>query len=154
MLSAFPKKRSSDHKSLSMSDTAYHSGVMRSAFPADRYGGSKGAIHAAFLFIAPKVRKVFTERRARSIWEGSARRIDAEESAVLHRAEIEEARREQTELRERLHRLDAALAALDEEEIGETLAAHSEPSRRMGGAHFAGTQGPVNNIARQYGQGE
>lgn len=98
-----------------MSDTDYHCWMIREAFPRQRYGGTKGAIYAAFRFIAPKVTKQFTERRARSIWEGTARRIDAEESAAIRLAKIEEARREQRELRERLSSLDAALAVLDEE---------------------------------------
>lgn len=102
-------------KDKAVSDTAYYSGVMRGAFPRHRYGGAKPAIYAAFRFIAPKVTKKFTERRARAIWEGTARRIDAEESAVLRLAEIEEARREQRELRQRLARLDAALAVADQD---------------------------------------
>lgn len=101
-------------KDKSVSDTAFHSELMRDAFPRHRYGGVKAAIYAAYRYIAPKVTKEFTERRARSIWEGTARRIDAEESAVLKRAQIEEARREQRELRERLSRLDTALAVVDE----------------------------------------
>ena len=101
-------------KDKAVSDTAFYSGVMRGAFPRHRYGGAKPAIYAAFRFIAPKVTKKFTERRARAIWEGTARRIDAEESAVLRLAEIEEGRREQRELRERLARLDTALAMVDE----------------------------------------
>jgi hypothetical protein len=101
-------------KDKAVSDTAFHSELMRDAFPRHRYGGAKAAIYAAYRYIAPKVTKEFTERRARSIWEGTARRIDAEESAVLKRAQIEEARREQRELRERLSRLDTALAVVDE----------------------------------------
>ncbi len=50
-------------------------------------------------------------RRVRSIWEGTARRIDGEEKDALRRAKLEEARREQQLLRARLAELDAALAA-------------------------------------------
>lgn len=101
-------------KDKSVSDTVFHSELMREAFPRHRYGGAKAAIYAAYRYIAPKVTKEFTERRARSIWEGTARRIDAEESAVLKKAQIEEARREQRELKERLARLDTTLAVVDE----------------------------------------
>ena len=109
-------------KETSVSDTVFHSALIREAFPKERYGGAKSAIFAAFRYIAPKVTKQFTERRARAIWEGTARRIDAEESAVIRRAQLEEARREQQELRDRLLRLDAALAVADEEFHGETRA--------------------------------
>lgn len=109
-------------KDTSVSDTAYHSDLIREAFPRTRYGGAKSAIYAAYRYISPKVTKEFTERRARAIWEGTAMRIDAEEAAVLKRAQIEEAKREQRELRERLTRLDAALAVADKEFHGATRA--------------------------------
>lgn len=113
-------------KESGVSDTAYHSDLIREAFPKARYGGVKPAIYAAYRYIAPRVKKQFTERRARSIWEGSARRIDAEEATVLQRAAIEEAKREQRELRERLARLDTALAVADEAFHRETIAALRE----------------------------
>jgi len=102
-------------KDNSMSDTVYYSGVMREAYPVPRrYSTVKAALNEAVRFIAPKVSKDFSHRRARAIWEGRARRIDAEEAAALRLAEIEESRREQRELRQRLARLDAALAVADE----------------------------------------
>lgn len=113
-------------KDKSVSDTAFYSDLIQEAFPRKRYGGAKAAIYAAYRYIAPKVTKEFTERRARSIWEGTARRIDAEESTVLHKAQIEEAKREQRELRERLARLDTALAVADEAFHCETIAALRE----------------------------
>lgn len=128
-------------KDKAVSDTAFYSGVMRGAFPRQRYGGAKPAIYAAFRFIAPKVTKTFTERRARAIWEGTARRIDAEESAVLRLAEIEEAKREQRELRQRLARLDAALAVADEAFHSETLAALRQQVGAVGGIHMPRNQG-------------
>ncbi len=100
-------------KDKSMSDTAFYSDLMREAFPRSRYGAAKTAIYAAYRFISPRVKKQFTERRARSIWEGTARRIDAEEADAIRTAQLEEARREQKELRNRLSELDATLAALD-----------------------------------------
>ena len=129
-------------KDKSVSDTAYHSGLIREAFPKERHGGAKASIYAAYRYIAPKVAKQFTERRARAIWEGTARRIDAEESAVIRRAQIEEARREQQELRERLVRLDAALAVADEEFHGETRAFLREQMGSFRGvADRTGTEG-------------
>ena len=53
-------------------------------------------------------------RRVRSIWEGTARRIDGEEKDALRRATLEEAKREQQFLRTRLAELDAAIAAVDQ----------------------------------------
>lgn len=99
-----------------MSDTAYYSGIIREAYPVPRrYSTVKGALNEAVRFIAPKVSKDFSHRRARAIWEGRARRIDAEEAAALRLAEIEEGRREQKELRQRLARLDEALAMVDQD---------------------------------------
>lgn len=117
-------------KGKSVSDALYHSELIREAFPRSRYGAAKAAIYAAYRYISPKVAKEFTERRARAIWEGTARRIDAEEAAVLRRAQIEEAQREQAELRARLARLDAALAVADQEFHRETCAALRQ---QMGG---------------------
>lgn len=123
---------SQSDKSSSMSDTAYHSDLIQEAFPRQRYGGAKAAIYAAYRYISPKVHKQFTERRARSIWEGTAARIDAEESAVIRRAQVEEARREQAELRERLARLDTALATFDEDFHGPQMAAYRKASAELG----------------------
>lgn len=119
-------------KRTSMSDTVFHSDLIREAFPRARYGGTKGAIYAAYRFMAPKVTKQFTERRVRAIWEGTARRIDAEESAVLHRAKFEEERREYTELKRRLESLEAALAVADASAAGSALAAHSSLANGLG----------------------
>lgn len=118
-------------KDLSMSDTLHYSGIMREAYPVPRrYSTVKGALNEAVRFIAPRVSKDFSHRRARAIWEGQARRIDAEEAAALRLAEIEEARREQIELRERLARLDTALAVADAEFHSE---ARSALQSQMGG---------------------
>jgi hypothetical protein len=148
------KVLSESDKDASMSDTTHHSNVIQAAFPRERHGGAKAAIWAAYNYIAPKVRKDFTERRARSIWEGTACRIDAEEAAILRKAEIEEARREQRELRERLARLDTALAAIDPDFHGPQMDAYRETASGLGRMDCPGNQTPVTNIARQYGQGE
>ncbi len=100
-------------KNKSMSDTVFARDVIRDAFPKDRHGSVKAAQSAAFSFIRKHVEKDFTFRRVRAIWEGTARRIDGEEKDALRRAQIEEAKREQAELRARLARLDEALAVAD-----------------------------------------
>lgn len=126
-------------KDTSVSDTVFHSSLIREAFPKERHGGAKGAIYAAYRYIAPKVRKQFTERRARAIWEGTARRIDAEESAALKRAQIEEARREYSELQSRLRSLEASLAVADEAFFGPQMDAYREMANGMGRFHRPGT---------------
>ncbi len=115
-----------------MSDTAYYSGALREAFSKDRYGGAKASIYAAFRYIAPKVRKTFTERRARSIWEGTAARIDAEEAHVIAQAKIEEDRREYQELRSRLARMEASLAVVDEAFFGPQMDACRSAAASLG----------------------
>lgn len=112
---------SESDKDSGMSDTAFYREEMRLAFPANRYGGAKSAIYAAYRFIKPKVRKDFTERRARAIWEGAARRIDAEEAEAIRLAKIEEMRRERNEIRGRLARLETALAGMDTASVGSSV---------------------------------
>jgi len=114
------KVLSDKDKDVGMSDATFYSGQFREAFPARRYGSTKAAIWAGYRYISPKVTKQFTERRARAIWEGAARRFDAEEAAIIQKAKIEEARREYRELHERLSALDASLAAIDEAFHGPT----------------------------------
>jgi hypothetical protein len=116
-----------------MSDTLYYRDLVRETWPVARFGSVKAALNAMHRFVSPKVRKEFTHRRARSIWEGTARRIDAEEATVFQKAQIDEARREREELRARLSRLDAALAEVDEEFHGPTLEALRYQARHVGG---------------------
>ncbi len=47
-------------KEPSVSDTVYHSELIREAFPRSRHGGAKAAIYAAYRYISPKVAKKFT----------------------------------------------------------------------------------------------
>lgn len=113
MLSEYDKRRA-------MSDTIYARDLIREAFPRERHGSVIAAQCAAYSAIRKAVAKEITLRRIRSIWEGKARRIDNEEAVALRRAKIEEARREQIELRQRLSRLDAELASLDASLAGST----------------------------------
>jgi len=129
---------STSDKNSSMSDTAYAQELFMEAFPVQRHGSVKGAIFAAYRFMRPKLTKEFTPRRARALRDGKARRIDAEEMSALEQAKIEEARHEQRELRARLARLDAALAAFDAAEAGGTLPAKGQAIHRPGRAYPAG----------------
>lgn len=93
--------------------------TFRDAWPLQRHGKLDNVFYEAVRFISPRVTKPFTARRARSIYEGTARRIDSEEMDALREAEREQARIEQRELR-------ARLAALDEKIAGFEAAAHRE----------------------------
>lgn len=95
---------------------------MRAAFPLSRYGKLDNVFYQAVRFIAPRVEKTFTQRRARALWEGSARRVDSDEMDALRAAKYEEHRREQEELRARLASLDKMLAVLDAHETRSALA--------------------------------
>ena len=106
-----------------MSDVFYAQNLFREAFPEQRYGSVKAALYEAHRFLSRKVTKEFTYRRARSIHEGKARRIDAEEMEALKLALIEESKREQKHLRARLASLDEKIAAFE-------AAAHSKEVAR------------------------
>ena len=75
-----------------------------------------------------------TVRRIRSIWEGTARRIDGEEKDALRLAQIEEARNEYQALRSRLASLEATLAVADEAFFGPQMDAYREMASGMGGS--------------------
>ena len=115
-----------------MSDVAFAQGMIREAFPKDLYGGYKAAVFAAYRFISPRVSKRFTERRARAIWDGEARRIDMEEADALRAALIEEAKNETARLRARLASLDEKIAAFDAVTARQALEARRRSSNRMG----------------------
>lgn len=120
-------------KDKGMSDTTFYSAVMREAYPVPRrYSSVKAALNEAVRFIAPKVSKDFTHRRARSIWEGTARRIDAEEAAALRLAEIEESKREYRELQARLASLETSLALADEAFHGPSMVAYRSLANGVG----------------------
>lgn len=127
-------------KSVTTCDSEYYRDIARETWPPHRFGSVKASLNAMHRFVSPRVKKVFTHRRARSIWEGTARRIDAEEAAAFQKAQIEEAKREQAELRARLARLDAALALIDEDFHGPQMAAHRAAAGRVGRDDLPGTQ--------------
>ncbi len=121
-----------------MDDVAQTNSLFQEAFPLRRYGSVKEMINASVRYISPRVHKEFTHRRARSIWEQTARRIDGEEKDAIRQAIIEEDRREQQELRARLAALDARLAVVDEAFHGEQMEAYRQYSSRLGRVHNDG----------------
>ena len=96
-----------------MSDCAAASGLMRELAPA---GSAKARIGVALVRInkLKHIKRKWSWSRAKDIWYGDARRIDAHEMdalrAAVRKREIEEARSEYRELDERLRRVEAALA--------------------------------------------
>lgn len=116
-----------------MSQVAKAQNEMRLAFPTERYGKLENVYYHAVRFIAPRVEKHFTLRRARSIWEGTARRIDTDEMDAIRLAKIEETRREQRDLRARLAALDEMLANVDAALAGAAVAGKGERVRGAGG---------------------
>jgi hypothetical protein len=134
---------SKNDKSVPMSDTAFAQVTIKEAFPEVRHGSVKAAQVAAYRFIRERVEKELTLRRVRSIWEGKAKRIDGEEKDALRVAKIEEAKREREQLRERLSRLDEALAAYDKAFLGATLATAREQVGHAGGTPDRGGEAPA-----------
>lgn len=132
MIERMNEMLSEKDKSVSTCDSEFYRDVARETWPRQRFGSVKASINAMQRFISPRVRKEFTHRRARSIMEGTARRIDAEEASAIRQAQIEEARREHQELKVRLARLDAALAAVDPDFFGPEMEARRGASSPVG----------------------
>ena len=108
-------------KRMSLCDTAEAQSDMHEAFGVRRYGSVKAAHNAAYEFMKPYSegqRRELKFRRIRQLWEGKAAVVAGWEKDALRRAKIEEAKREQQELRERLSELDQALAILDQRQAG------------------------------------
>lgn len=115
---------SKSDKSRSMSDTAFVQDALKDVYTVERFGSVKAAQTEAYDFLRRHVRqKPLTFRRVRSFFEGKAKIIRGEEKDAVRIAQIEEARNEQRQLRERLARLDRVLSVVDEEFHSETLAA-------------------------------
>jgi len=122
-----PKGKTDGKKA--MTPTAQARDLMRETWSLQTYGKLENIFHQAVGFIAPRVTKQFTRRRARSIWEGTAKRIDSEEMDALREAQIEFARREQTLLRARLAALDEKIASAEASAHRQAMA---RPSQQMG----------------------
>lgn len=89
-----------------MTDIATAQELMQGTFPASRYGNIKAAIWAAYRRL-----KLPTERRAESIWYGTARRIDASEMDALRK---EKAKQDAIEQENQLRQAAEYLRSLDE----------------------------------------
>lgn len=112
-LSKFDKRR--DRK---MDSTRYAQELMRDAYPKWFYGSVDAIVFEASEFMSGRLKKRVTPRRMRSIWEGKARRIDADERDALEEAKLEGLRKSQAELRSRLASIDEALAEINKVEAG------------------------------------
>ncbi|WP_234834258.1 hypothetical protein [Sinorhizobium meliloti] len=126
-LGSRPKTKKVNEGNTMSTDVLEARDLLRGAFPLGRYGKLDNVFFEACKFVNRFVQKEFTQRRARSIWEGTARRIDAEEMDALRRAAIEESKREQSELRARLAALDAKLARVDAASTRTPVAADRRP---------------------------
>lgn len=129
------KNLSKGDKGRKMNDVLETHALFIQAFPERRYQSVKDMLCAAVIDMNRRVSKQFTYRRARTIWEKTARRIDGEEKDALRQAIIEEDRREQKELRARLAALDERLASIDQELPGGALAAVRSQAGGLGGVH-------------------
>ncbi|CAN7451595.1 hypothetical protein LJR235_002911 [Pararhizobium sp. LjRoot235] len=118
----FKPKRQKQNRGKVMSAVFEARSLFRDAFPQERYGKLENVFYEARRFMNELLEKDFTLRRARSIWEGTVRRIDSEEMDALRLAVIEESRREKEELRARLDALDEKLAAYEAASHRETMA--------------------------------
>ena len=135
------KVLSDKDKNVPISDTAFVHDTLREIYSIERFGSVKAAQNEAYAFLRKRVTKHFTMRRVRSLFEGTARRIDGEEKDAIRMAQIEEAKREQHELRGRLAKLDAALAGLNADFPGPQMAAHREAAFGLGRVDRPGTEG-------------
>lgn len=95
-------KGKSQGKGEAMSDVTLASELIREAYPPARHGNAKGAIWAAYRGL--KLRSI---RRARALYNGEAKRVDAHEMDALRRAAIEELARERNRALERIRSLEA-----------------------------------------------
>ena len=84
--------------------------LMREAWPLSRYGSVKAILYECQRFMSRRTEREFTQRRARTIWEGRTTRIYSDEMDALRAAKIEEMKHEQVTLRARLDQIDQALA--------------------------------------------
>lgn len=112
----------SDKADPSMTDGTYAQELLQETFPVRRGRNITAAIGEAFAALKKRERSLpkqvliererqWTERRVRSLWTKTARRVDHYEIQDLTAVAVEEARHERQRLRERDERLAALLAA-------------------------------------------
>lgn len=107
-----------------MSDVATAQSLMHEAFPIEPGSNAKARIWEAYRKL--KLRSV---RRARSIWNGEAKRIDHHEMTALQAAVLKRARIEHARTRDRIASLETALRVADENYFSDQIGA----LRRMAG---------------------
>lgn len=84
-----------------MSDVTLATELIREAYPTARYGNAKAAIWAAYRGLHLK-----SVRRARSLYNGEARRVDAHEMDALRRAAIVELHNARIKAKARIEALE------------------------------------------------
>ena len=97
--------KADDQRGDTMTDATAASEYMREAFPVSRYGNAKAATWAAYRQL-----KLATARRAKAIWSGEARRIEAHEMDALRRAVLDELHRSRLETLEKIEHLERELS--------------------------------------------
>lgn len=98
-------KGQSTGKGEAMSDVTLATELIREAYPTTRHGNAKGAIWAAYRGL-----KLRTVRRARSIYNGEAKRIDAHEMDALRRAALKELQDARYRALERIEQIQSLAA--------------------------------------------
>ena len=88
-----------------MSDVANAQDMIQETFPISTYGNTKASIYAAYRRL-----KLTTETRAKTIWYGRAKRIDAAEMDALRE---EKARQDAAKQQHRLQETAAYLREID-----------------------------------------
>lgn len=99
-----------------MSDAVTAQELVREVYSPKMYGSVKAALYQAFRDLNKRTTKQITERRIRSLWDGTAKRIDGEELDALRAQRAEHFQSEQIRLRQRLSELDEILAGRHEME--------------------------------------
>lgn len=94
-------KGQSQWKGEAMSDVTLASELIREAYPPSRYGNAKAAIWAAYRGL-----KLRSTRRARALYNGEAKRVDAHEMDALRRAAVKELEHARTHALERIAEIE------------------------------------------------
>lgn len=110
MLESSPKSLDNSSKAKTprgeaVTDATTASEYMREAFPVSRYGNAKSATWAAYRKL-----KLATARRAKAIWSGEARRIEAHEMDALRKAVLDELHQRRVETLEKIESLESELS--------------------------------------------
>ncbi|MEM7300680.1 MAG: hypothetical protein AAF468_06315 [Pseudomonadota bacterium] len=106
-----------------MFDSELAQTLIQSAFPLSVHRNAKAAIAAAYSKLSLR-----SERRARSLWEGTAGTVNGDECLALLRAEMERARKDRELADKRLARCREILG-------------HEDPGSDRDVAHQDGTWG-------------